>query len=119
MIGIEYTIDEYTHLNLPKEEQPYWYPNAYSVSSGLLAAPKLGMQEYTLMNKWRNTWSRTFYTWPDPTRTLPTGLPVMQKPPLKDGDIGKTEILVRDLDAGTDTPAAKDRREPLTIRRRY
>jgi hypothetical protein len=64
LIGVAYFVTREYYDALTKDEKLFWYPNFYSVKSGLLVAPGLTSEdEWFKMKFLENTYSLVIDTW--------------------------------------------------------
>ena len=111
ILGVEYIISDQIYRSLPKEEQKYYHPHAYEVTSGLLIAPELEVEAETkLMEGLANTWGKTWHTWPDPEKDLPLGEPLLMWSATKDGMISDETLAKRDEQFKCSTKTIRQRR---------
>jgi hypothetical protein len=111
ILGVEYIISDKIYKALPKEEQKYYHPHAYEVTSGLLIAPEMAVVDETkLMEGLANTWGKTWHTWPDPEKDLPLGDPLLMWSATKDGHISEELLADRDRKFNCSTKEIRKRR---------
>jgi hypothetical protein len=78
LLGVEYIISKEQYKDLANEEKKYWHPHTYEVLAGGLIAPEMSQQEETkFMRQILTTWGKTWHTWPDPSKPIPIGEPLL------------------------------------------
>jgi Protein of unknown function (DUF1264) len=111
ILGVEYIITDQIYRTLPVEEQKYYHPHAYEITSGLLIAPDMEVEAETkLMEGLVNTWGKTWHTWPDPTKALPMGEPLLMWAATKDGLVDEATLAQRDKQFKCSTKDIRKRR---------
>jgi hypothetical protein len=111
ILGVEYIVTDDLYRGFSTAEKVLWHPHDYEVTSGLLLAPKLSEeQENKFMAVVRQTWGKTFHTWPDPSTAVPLGQPRLMWAFTKDGELREELLMKRDKDLGISTEKIKKRR---------
>lgn len=114
ILGVEYIVSDKLYRELPAAEKKYWHPHAYEVTSGLLIAPGMPVEQETkLMEGLVNTWGKTWHTWPDPTARLPTGEPLLMWSANKDGQVSGKVLAARDRTFKVSTAEIRKRRRHI------
>lgn len=114
ILGVEYIISDKLYDALPDAEKKYWHPHSYEVTSGLLIAPDMEVEEETtLMEGLVNTWGKTWHTWPDPATPLPTGEPLLMWAATKDRHVGQQVLAARDRRFKVSTAQIRKRRRHI------
>jgi hypothetical protein len=111
ILGVEYIVVDAIYQKFTKDEKELWHSHTYEVSSGLLVAPgKTVKEENELMVFVKNTWGKTYHTWPNPSADLPLGKPILMWAFDKDGQIDPKLVKKRDESMKIDTDAIRKRR---------
>lgn len=119
LIGIEYVISERLFRELPEEEKKLWHSHAYSVKTGLMAAPGLtDGQEHRVMEKLVGTYGKCFQTWQvDKGDVLPYGTPRLMMTFTGDGQLDPALARERDRRFGVEESigALRAQREDIAV----
>lgn len=114
ILGVEYIVSDKLYRQLPAAEKKYWHPHAYEVTSGLLIAPGMDIEQETeLLEGLVNTWGKTWHTWRDPTTPLPTGEPLLMWSASKDGQVSGKALSARDRKFKVSTAELRKRRRHI------
>jgi hypothetical protein len=114
ILGVEYIIPDEVYRKLKPEEQKYYHPHTYEVTSGLLIAPGMDKEaEEKFMAGLLTTWGKCWHVWPDPTTDLPMGEPVLMWAVTKDGQMPDKMLADYDKKFGISTAEIRKRRAKL------
>lgn len=111
LLGVEYVISNELYQQLPLQEKSLWHPHDYEVREGLLAligaSKEVDQETAKVLVK---TWGKTWHTWPDPTTSVPLGVPRLMWSAVEAGQVPPKMIQERDRRWGIDTAALKKER---------
>lgn len=78
LVAIEYVISDEKYKSLSESEKKYWHPHDEEVTTGLLTMPGLDKEkEKATLAFLKSTHGKTWQVWPDPSKDLPLGEPVL------------------------------------------
>ncbi len=104
LVGVEYIISDEAYRKLPDAEKPYWHAHTYEVLGGGLIAPGLTPEEESkFMKVILTTWGKAWHTWPDTTKDVPVGEPLLIWSLMADGQADPKVVAQRDKDFKVDT----------------
>jgi hypothetical protein len=114
LLGVEYIISDRLYRTLADTEKKYYHPHSYEVTSGLLLAPGLAVEEeQKLMAGLVTTWGKTWHTWPDPKTALPMGEPLLMWAATKDGQVDPALLAARDKELKMSISEVRKRRSVI------
>jgi hypothetical protein len=114
LVGIEYIISERLYQKLPAEEQQYWHPRNYEITSGQLVMPGVsGQAEKTALAKQLNSYGKTWHVWDSDQAQMPLGDPELMWSYNHDGETPQALIGQRDDRLHVDTDKKRQQREDL------
>ncbi|HEY9717195.1 MAG TPA: DUF1264 domain-containing protein [Trichormus sp.] len=78
LVAVEYVIGNDVYQKLSPQEKKYWHPHDAEVDTGLLRMPGLDAdKEKATLAFLHSTWGKTWQVWPDLSKDLPVGEPVL------------------------------------------
>ena len=99
LVGVEYLISDAAYRKLPDEEKKYWHAHTYEVLGGGLIAPGMDPKdEMNFMKVILTTWGKAWHTWPDPSKPVPVGEPMLIWSLMGDGQVDPKLLAKRDAD---------------------
>jgi hypothetical protein len=111
LIGVEYLISDEAYRKLPEEEKKYWHAHTYEVLGGGLIAPGMApADEMKFMKVVINTWGKAWHTWPDPSKPVPVGEPMLIWSLMADGQVDEKVLAQRDKEFNVDTKKIREAR---------
>ena len=111
LIGVEYLISDEAYRKLPDEEKKYWHAHTYEVLSGGLIAPGMTPEdEMKFMKMVMTTWGKAWHTWPDPTKPVPVGEPMLIWSLMADGQVDEKLLAQRDKQFDVNTRKIREAR---------
>ncbi len=113
LLGVEYIIPDEAYQRLSADEKKYWHPHAYEILSGQLIAPDMPNEGDAAFPGFLKTWGKTWHTWPDPSKDMPLGTPLLMWSANGDDQISQSLITQRDAQFGISTAQIRERRKAM------
>jgi hypothetical protein len=111
LVGVEYIISDDEYKKLPEDEKKYWHAHTYEVLGGGLIAPDMDpAEEKKFMKAILTTWGKAWHTWPDLSKNVPIGPPMLIWSLMGDGQVDKNVLAKRDEQFKVDTAKISETR---------
>jgi hypothetical protein len=120
LVGIEYIISESLFDKLPADEKKFWHPHNYEILAGQLLAPGMHeSEEKALLQKWINSYGKTWHLWntgyfgQPHGDSVPLGAPMLAWSFNADGEAPAQMVVDRDQRFGVSTEERRKDRADL------
>lgn len=114
LVGIEYIISERLYQKLPADEQKYWHPHNYEITSGQLVMPGVpDAIEKAALAKKLNSYGKTWHVWDSEHSQMPLGDPALMWSFNHDGELPPRLLEQRDQRLHVDTKKKREGRRDL------
>ena len=111
LVGVEYIISNEAYQKLSESEKPYWHAHTYEVLGGGLIAPGMDpAEEKKFMKAILTTWGKAWHTWPDTTKDIPVGEPLLIWSLMGDKQVDEELLAKRDKAFGVDSAKIREAR---------